>query len=169
MKKPNLTRWAPPGLNLKPEKHFFVTGMACAVLYSFTFFIHYGNALSDLYIYSSVSNTRTLLPGAVMPDFYILLERYWAGLAVLAMCMLALIIYHYVYHRQGSKSIYLMRRLPNRWELHRRCLTLPLIASLLCLLTAITLLLLFFGTYLAFTPRECLTPHQWQKLWSVIL
>lgn len=168
MKKPDLTRWAPPGFNLRPEKQFFVTGMACAVLYSFMFFIRYGNARSDLFGYSHGSNIRILLPDAVMPDFYLLLEHYWAGLAVLAMCMLALIVYHYVYHWQGSKSIYLMRRLPNRFELHRRCLTLPLIAILICLLTAIILLLLFYGTYIAFTPKECLMPDQWKKLWSVI-
>ncbi|NLB89630.1 MAG: hypothetical protein GX786_00185 [Clostridiales bacterium] len=169
MKKPNMIRWAPPGLNLKPEKQFFFIGMLCAVLYSFMFFIRYGNARFDLYIYSPASNTRILIPGAVMPDFYLLLEYYWAGLAVLAICMLALIIYHYVYHWQGSKSIYLMRRLPNRFELHRRCLTLPLIGIFTCLLTAIILLLLFYGTYVAFTPKECLTPDQWQKIWSVIL
>ena len=37
-----------------------------------------------IYIYSYSSSTRVLLPDAVMPDFYILLEHYWAGLAVLA-------------------------------------------------------------------------------------
>lgn len=166
--KLDLTRWAPPGLNLKPEIKFFAAGLVLAVLYSFLFFERYLSARADLYIYSYSSSTRVLLPDAVMPDFYILLEHYWAGLAVLAVCMLALIIYHYVYHRQDSKSIYLMRRLPSRWELHRRCLTLPLIAILICLLTAIILLLLFYGTYNVFTPKECLMPHQWQKLWSVI-
>lgn len=167
MKKPDLARWAPPGLNLKPEKQFFVIGILCAVLYSFVFFIRYTGALSNLYGYEF--GRRVLLPGAVMPDLYVLLENCWAGFAVLAACMLALIVYHYAYHRQGSKSIYLMRRLPNRWELHRRCLTLPLAAVLVCLLTALSLLLLFYGIYAAFTPKECLTPHQWQKLWSVIL
>lgn len=167
MKKPDLTRWTPPGLNLKSEKQFFTAGMVFAVIYAVLFFGRYENALSRLYRYEF--GRRVLLPGAVMPDFITLLDRYWAGFAVLAVCMLALMVYHYVYHWQGSKSIYLMRRLPNRGELHRRCLVLPLLAILLCILAAIILLLLFYGVYMAFTPNECLMPHQWQKLWSVIL
>jgi uncharacterized membrane protein YqhA len=91
------------------------------------------------------------------------------GFLILALCMLALIVYHYAYHYQGSKSIYLMKRLPNRWEMHRRCITLPLLAALICLIAAIAFLLIYFGIYMVFTPKECLTLGQWQKIWSVLL
>jgi len=32
VKKPDLARWAPPGLNLKPEKQLFTVGILCAIL-----------------------------------------------------------------------------------------------------------------------------------------
>lgn len=166
MKKINLARWAPVGLNLKQELQFFGAGMVFATLYSLQFFQRYGSERSNLY--ANAFGRRVLLPDAVMPDFHLLLRDYWAGFAILALCMLALSAYHYLYHRQGSKSIYLMRRLPSRFELPRRCLALPLLAIFLCVVAVCLLLVLFYWTYRIFTPEGCLTPHQWGKLWSVI-
>lgn len=163
--KLDLARHAPLGFNLRHERQFFVTGMVCAVLYSFTFPYRYANALTQLYRYEG---TKRVLPAdAAMPDFSVLLDTALVGFFILALCMLALIPYHYAYHYQGGRSIYLMRRLPNRWELHRRCLTLPLLAVALCLLAAFMLLLIYFGVYMAITPEICLTPGQWAKIWSV--
>lgn len=68
-----------------------------------------------------------LRPGAVMEDFAQLLDWMLLGFAVTAVCMAALAVWHYASHFQGSRSIYTMRRLPQRWELARRCLTLPLL------------------------------------------
>jgi amino acid transporter len=104
-----------------------------------------------------------------MTDFYAILGGALYGFLILALCMPALILYHYAYHYQGSKNIYLMRRLPNRWELHKRCVTLPLLAALICLLSVLVLLCIYLGIYMTATPRECLTPGQWQKIWSVLL
>lgn len=58
-----------------------------------------------------------------------LFPYFWAAMAVMAG-------YHYLYHRREAMSVYLMRRLPSRWEYHRRCLGMPLlgIASSLVLL-----------------------------------
>ena len=82
-----------------------------------------------------------------------------------SLCLVLLAAYHYAYHRQGSKSIYLMRRLPSKLELHRRCLTLPIAGILIALLTAFLLLLIYYAVYMNVTPAECLMPGQWQKLW----
>lgn len=166
MKKLELSRLAPPGIDLKPELRLFYVGMGLASAFSFGFFVRYSRAYSELF--RSVGGERFLIAGAEMPDFVSLLQFYWAGFAVLALCMAGLAAYHYAYHRQGSMSIYLMRRLPDRSELHRRCLALPLTAIALCAAAAILLLFVFYGAYMAFTPGECLTPHQWQKIWSVI-
>ncbi len=165
MKKLDLSRYAPPGLNLKPGRQVFITGAAASALGSLTFFARYFSARSTLYGYDGA--VRVLLPDAVMPDFFPLLGNALYGFLILSLCMLGFIVYHYAYHRQGSRSIYLMRRLPNRFELHRRCLTLPLLAALLSLLFALLLILLCYAIYMLATPRECLTPHQWQRIWSV--
>lgn len=129
--------------------------------------MRYFNAHSNLYGYEGTK--RVLLTDAVMPDMGTLIGSALVGFLIIALCMLAMIVYHYAYHLQDSKSIYLMRRLPNRWELHRRCLTLPLLAIVICLLVAVILLLIYYGIYTIATPGECLTPHQWQKIWSVLL
>jgi hypothetical protein len=158
-----LARFAPPGLELKQEFQFFVIGTICAALYSLSFLIRFTDALSQLYWRNGLE--RTLIPDAVMPDFRELLGSSLAGFLVIGLCMIPFALYHYAYHRQGSKSIYLMRRLPDRWELHRRCLTLPALGAVICLILALLLLLLYFAIYLLATPDACLTPDQWQKLW----
>jgi len=165
--KLDLSHHAPLGINLQREQRFFTTGIICSIFYSLIFLPRYQQAHSMLYHWKG--DKCVLIPGAIIEDFGVLLENALVGFLILALCMLALIVYHYAYHYQGSKSIYLMKRLPNRWEMHRRCITLPLLAALICLIAAIAFLLIYFGIYMVFTPKECLTLGQWQKIWSVLL
>lgn len=167
MKKIDLTRYAPPGIKLKHEKQFIITGFVLALVFSLQFLINFSSATSNLYVYHGTK--RAMVPGAVMPDFHIVLDNVLFMFFVYAVCVLLFIVAHYVYHYRGSKSINLMRRLPSRWELHRRCLTIPLVASLMYLLSALVMLFVYYGVYMIFTPEECLAPDQLQKLWSVIL
>ena len=91
--KADFLNFSPPGLNLKTERQFFITGMVCATLYSFGFWGRYFHARGNLYGYDG--NVRVLLPEAVMPDFSLLLDHAFAGFAVLALCMLGFVVYHY--------------------------------------------------------------------------
>ena len=91
--------------------------------------------------------------------------RYFSCFGLVLIVTLSFISTHYSYHYRESKSIYLMRRLSDPWELHRRCLTLPVVGVGLALLVAFVLLMLYFAVYMGVTPEECLTPHQWQKIW----
>jgi hypothetical protein len=157
----------PPGVNLRQELNWLVYGGVAGLLYSLKFLIHYAKNYERLFLrdgMSKVLNTR-----AVMPDFMEILGSSLGGFLILALCMGAVAIYHYAYHYEGSKSIYLMKRLPNRRELPRRCITLPLLGTLACLCASLFLLFIYFAVYMAFTPPACLTPHQWQKIWSVLL
>ncbi len=166
MKKPDLLRLAPPGLELKHERRFFISGWIFSLLYAQTFLIDYFNYRSQLYDHT-VSG-RVLDPGRTMVDFYVVLDKCLIMFVVFALCMLLLIAYHYAYHHIGSKSIYTMRRLPDRWELHKRCVSLPIIASLVMLASAGIMLLIWFGLYMLLTPEQCLAPGQWTKLWEAI-
>lgn len=169
MKRPDLSRWAPPGLDTGPETRWFLIGWACAAAFACLYYCNrFFSARAELYDFGYGGPTSVLLPGAVMPDFAALLGGWWIGFAVVAVCALGLAAAHYAYHWQGGRSIYLMRRLPDRFVLHRRCLTLPALGLALCLLSAAVLLPLFYWLYISATPEECLTPQQWQKLWSVI-
>ncbi len=164
--KLDLSRCAPPGLDLRAETCLFGGCMALSTLFSLSFLVRFFEERDRLY--RSSGSERTLLPDAVMPDFADVLDGALIGFAVLALCMAAFVAVHYAYHHQGSKSIYLMRRLPDRWERHRRCWTLPLLGIAACLLAAFVLLLIYYAIYMLATPEVCLTPGQWRKIWRVI-
>lgn len=94
----------------------------------------------------------------------------WYSQAVLSPFLLlipgavVLAVYNYAKLWQGAKSIYLMGRLPDRWELHRRCLTLPLGWLLSAVLLPALTLLVYYGIYYLITPAACLRPNQLAKL-----
>ena len=164
--KHELSRHAPPGYELKPELDFFAWGLVLCALCSLAFCFRLDDAIRALYRWDGVN--RTLYPGVSMPDYRTLLGG-WPFLFVLhAAAMLSFSVLHYASHYRGSRSIYLMRRLPKRWELHRRCLTLPLFFAAMSLLALLLLIHLYLAVYLIATPDVCLTPGQWQKIWSVI-
>ncbi len=167
--KINLSRYLPCGVNAHQEMKWLMLGSLASVMYSFGFLIHYAENYQKLFLSIDHGMERVLDTSAVMPDFIIVLGSSLTGFLILGLCMAVVIIYHYVYHYLGSKSIYLMKRLPSRLELHKRCFILPLLAIAICFLSAMMLLFVYFAIYLAFTPKECLTPHQWQKLWNTLV
>ena len=166
-KKLDLTPYAPVGFDAEREWKVFWGSLTAAGLFSCFYLYAYWDAWDHLFSKHGFqgSVTRTLREGAIMPDFVELLDKYLWGFVVVALCMAAYGVYHYLYHYQGSKSIYLMRRLPDRWELHRRCLTLPVAGIVISMLCMVVCLLLFYWVYMTFTPASCLMPDQWQKLW----
>ena len=91
----------------------------------------------------------------MLPFSEIMGSALW-GFALTALCLAAVAAWHYVCHRQGSRADYLMRRLPDRWELHRRCLAIPLAGILTAALLALALRGFYWWLYLTFTPPECL-------------
>jgi hypothetical protein len=151
-------RLAPPGIGEEAEIKWILSGMALSLLYSLRFLLAYFSAREALFEW--VGRDKLLIPGAMMPDFAQLLDGSLIGFGILMLCMVPLAVYHYAYHFQGSRSVYLMRRLPRRSELHRRCLALPALAALACALAAAALLLAYFGLYRAATPQVCLPPLQ---------
>ena len=63
---------------------------------------------------------KILIKGAVMEPFAELMEGRSAGVLIMAAAVLFLIIQNYLSFYQESRSIYLMRRLPDPWDLFRR-------------------------------------------------
>lgn len=154
----------PPGLKYGQEIRGILLLLALAATISLVFLLRLGAAYGDLFQWAE--EERVLIAGAVMPDFSALLGvGTFSGFLVIAWIPPANAVVHYRYYYQDSKSIYLMRRLPNRFELHRRALFLPLLELLLVGITAFLLLVLYYNIYLLATPSQCLVPGQWQKLW----
>ena len=162
-----LERNVPAGLNYRQELTWIAYGGVASLLYSIGFLIRYAGHYQSLFLW--VGGSRVLDTNAAMPDFLQVLGSSLSGFFILALSMSALVVNHYAYHHQGSKSIYLMQRLPSRWELHRRCLALPLLAVVACLVVTLLLLLIYFAVYMTATPPACLAPGQWQQLWNALL
>lgn len=83
---------------------------------------------------------------------------------LLALGAVVLAAYNYGKLWRGSKPVYLMARLPDRWELHRRCLGVPLGLLLAALVLAALLLLVYYGVYRLLTPAQWLRPGQLARL-----
>lgn len=160
-----LIRHAPPGIPLRQEIYCFLIGHLCAFLLSLGFLANYLEARRMLF--DHVNGKRLLIEGAVITDFPQLLRFTALGYFAVVCFMLGLILNHYIYYRQGSMSIYLMKRLPRPGERHLRALTLPLLAILLTVLVALILRFLYFTIYLLATPVECLPEQVWKQLWRL--
>lgn len=157
-------RYVPLGMDGRRLRNRMLLALGTGVGWSVRFLVEFSNAKSGLY--QTVNRKRVLVEGRVMPDFAALLHGSFWGLVLVAAAMAAVAAALYLYHYQGGRSIYTMRRLPDRWDLWRRCLTLPVWTALACLLAAGVLTLLYFVIYMLLTPPSCLTPGQWRKLWG---
>ena len=160
-----LARYAPIGFPLKKERTLFGFGYGLSIGISLQFLTRYADEKLILKYFSSDFSVSERM----MPDITYLLKNCFLGFQILALFMIFFALYHYAYHFIGSKSIYLMRRLPTKGELLKRCITLPIFGAVLCFVTALLLLLIYYSYYMLATPKQYLPPDQWQKLWSVIL
>lgn len=153
-------RWVPAGLDGGKEIKWIGFGLGFGALTAVILFLgHYYDALEKLYWNMPAplaGAERSPIPGAVMTPFVRLLPGCGTVFALICAVMPFLAAYHYLHHRRGAKSIYLMRRLPRRWELHRRCLSLPALGAVASLGTLGLLGIVFYGVYLLCTPAQCL-------------
>lgn len=169
-KQINLSKYAPCGFELKHEIRIFTGGMISSILFGCLYFKRLYDTWYELWelVWEDGEMVRKgVRDGAVMRDFVELFyhPNALAGFLIVAFCMAAFMVLHYAYHYQDSKSIYVMRRLPDKWELHRRCAVLPLIGIGISLITAFLFLVLCYGVYMKVTPPECIVGDQWQKIW----
>jgi len=165
MKKIDLARHAPPGMELSFHRNLFEIGLVVAFLYSLKFLTRFSRLRSFLYDWDKTG--KTLREGAEMADFAYIVDGALLLFYILAFAMLMTAILNYAYHRQGSKSIYLMKRLPERNEIHKRAIPLPVIASLSCLIYAFILRFFYFAVYMIATPNKCLPAGAWVELWRL--
>ena len=147
----------PVGLDPQRELCWFGIGIGLSFLYSLRFLLYFFSVRSSL-LYQLERLSSADAQGLAMPCFSAVYGNAYLGFFLLALCMPALALSHYLYHYPGSRSICLMRRLPNRWELARRCLALPACGAAAALAGCLLITLLWMGIYLLATPRELLSP-----------
>ena len=163
-----LTKNAPPGVEILTQTNRYFAGLVGAVLWSMGFLFRYSSARNRLF-YTNDGVDKYLKSEAMMPEFDYLMGSALLGVWVTLLILLICIVLNYHSFHQGSKSIYLMKRLPDPMELHRRCILLPVLGMAGCLAVREILVIVYFAVYMLATPEGCLPPDQWQKLWSVLL
>ena len=164
MKKPDLSPLVPPGVNGATEVHWTLIGVGlstAAGLLGFLFRLnqHCRRARWDL--------EATGIPGEI-GTFRVILDGNLFCFALVNLAMAGMLLYHIDLHYRGSRSIYLMRRLPQRWELLRRCAALPLLGLLCSVLVWGLLQPLLFWMYLTIPPRSFLPPLYEGGFWAAL-
>lgn len=144
----------PLGIHIKRELVFFFGILIVGVLNSLSVLITYFDTLNGFYVIDRNGN-RYLLENMRMPSFVHFVDDSYKGFIVVLICLAGLAIYHYFYHYQESKAIYLMKRLPKKSELHKRCLGVFIVGSLVVLIVVVFVYAIYYGIYLYFTPPEC--------------
>lgn len=149
-----MEKYAPPGINLAQEVLYWVMTMTVSTFWTMSFLYNYHQHLQSLY--ETRGSKRILVEGAMMPTFEALTENLFEiFFLVVAYCVI-IAAYHYFYHYQGSKMMYLMKRLPNKWEVHIRCLILPVSACGIAMIYMVLLKAIYYAIYLFCTPSKCL-------------
>lgn len=149
-----LEKYAPLGVDVSTHVGLYVLGVIVATLHSFLFFFAYGNAVNSLYEYRA--GKKVLLEGAVIQEFHTLTEGIFTTGVAVCIVTLLVVIYYYFYHYQGSKMMYLMRRLPDKNEVVRRCWTLPITGSVIMAVWMFALRMIYYAVYILCTPSQCL-------------
>lgn len=166
-----LDRMVPPGFAWGTELKWLGTGLGlCVALNAILFFGRYWNDVEQMYVtdWSGGETKRVLRAGANLSSFSSVMRGTMVGFSLLMLVILLLTVYHYLYYYRDSKSIYVMKRLPNRFELHRRSLSLPLVSVGVCLLAVFLLIVIEFGLYYLMAPAGCeISPNQWASFWRM--
>ena len=158
-----LERYLPLGMEKTPVIRWLWGGALLGLVFQIVFHNHYFCATPTLYVWNT---QQQILSGAETAPLASQLGYSLYGCVIGMLSMIPLAVYFWSFHYQGSKGIYTMRRLPRRWELIVRCLSIPALGVLLYALELLVLLLLNFAIYWLCTPEQCLPPFSWAALFG---
>lgn len=165
-----LSRLLPPNMDAAQVKGWIIALLTIVVLLcSILFLCRYPEDYRNLF-WDWGTKYQRIMPGAIMPRFdrYAILTVYVTGGALLLTLASTVLLYSSYY--QGSRSIYLMRRLPDGRSLLRRQLwSVPLRVMGLLLLLGMVLLSVSWLVWRFVTPAQCLpTPENIQRAMNEI-
>lgn len=150
-------RHIPVGKDWRSQRNRIMWGFALVIATTFQVLSSYINARRALYEYVNATGKWVLVESrTIVPYLWLVENTALVGLMIFLGAMALMVVHNYLYHRQGSMSIYLMKRLPDRWELHRRCWTVPVTASLAAGALSAAMIGIFYIVYLTCTPAQCL-------------
>ncbi len=153
--KAKIKRFFPVGYNVKAEmKAILLVYFLPLIVFFIEFFSQFCSGYYSLFTYGS--DPKTIRPSATMPYYHTMVNHTGKLFAPAVLLFLCIIVLHYRYHYEGSKSIYLMKRLPDKKEIHIRCLTASVAGLVITYLTMLVIIFLTYRFYMAFTPPQCL-------------
>lgn len=162
MKTFDPNRHLPVGWDWERTQEGLLWGHILSALSILAFVNRYSQALDRLYAYIEGPGgtlIRELVPTrTIIPFWELMIGTPLTGLWIFLAVMPILIWRHYHFHTLGAMSVYTMRRLPDRWEYHRRCWTQPLLSAIAELLMFAVLTGLCWLLWRFATPQACL-PH----------
>ena len=150
-----LRKCFPPGYEYERERNLAVLLLGIAAALSLQYFVRLKDAYGMLY-YVDRAQRRTVRPGAVAIAFWQLAHPYGSLFLPYFLFLAFLAVYHYTYYYRETKSIYLMRRLPERGVLVKSCMQAPLLGMAAGALAMAALCLVYYGVYLLGIPGECM-------------
>lgn len=162
MNKKNASPWlqahTPPGTDFRKD---LIAGIVLAavitLIFFFAFLVEYTNMRNGLFETDYKGRLlEQLRPGAVMADIRLLLRGKLTGTILMAIyCIVRAVLYYRSFFTE-SKSIYLMKRLPDKNETLKRSISLPAIVLVLAILFSLLLLGGCAAVYFLATPKICL-------------
>lgn len=150
----------PVGVNLDNILKFYVVLLGISIATSFDFF-----DFCRLLHSHRLDNANAFPQKELFTSFW---ENIGFFPCIFLWCIL-LGFYHYFYHFQGSKSIYLMRRLPQKGEFTKRIIALPIALFCLTFLLIIVYMLLYFQIFLIFYENQNYEGNLWEIIIQTIL
>lgn len=145
----------PPGYEYRKERNAAGILLALGAFLSLRFLGRLYTAVEELY-YMDRTGGRSLRPGAQARSFTELAAGCPGMFLPFFLFLGAMAVYHYFYYYRDTRSIYLMKRLPDRRGLAESCVRAPLqgmAAGAVCMLL---MGLLYYGIYLLAVPPACM-------------
>lgn len=152
-------RHLPLGWDWEALRTNLLWGHGFSTLSILAYLKRYTDAREALYAYVEQPDrtlVRQLVPTRTIAPFAELITGFpYLGMGCFLVLMAVLVWRYYAFHTQGSMAVYTMRRLPNRWEYHRRCWMQPLLSALAELLLFAALTGLCWLLWYFATPSPC--------------
>lgn len=146
----------PPGGRTSELRSFTILAIFAALAVSGFSFLNALELVVDALYEDTYPVHTQLRDGAVMLPFWEIMRGKCMTFPICALCMLGFVIANYSYFYSESKSIYTMRRIPNRWELHYRCWAMPMLGALSILAVQWLFTLLCYIIYIRSIPEGVL-------------
>ena len=147
-------RFMPLGINLEKANTLFGAGILLGIVEHLIFFFRY---ITQLNVIQSSIKGITIVSGVKMPYFCDLqAHTYYGYIAAILLVLFLQAYWNYAYYNKKTKSIYVMKRLPNRKEYTRTIWVAPMLQALAIALIMVLHTLIDLCVYALATPEIAL-------------